>query len=76
MPEKEIKKIVLGIKNNEYVLPVIQREMVWDYEQIEQLFDSIMSGYPFGSMLFWNYTTNMRRSPAIIRNTIRPAKKN
>lgn len=37
---------MLGIKNNEYVLPVIQREMVWDYEQIEQLFDSIMSGYP------------------------------
>ena len=55
MPEKEIKKIVMGIKNNEYVLPLIQRELVWKYEQIEQLFDSIMSGYPFGSMLFWNY---------------------
>lgn len=58
MPEKEIKKIVMGIKNNEYVLPVIQRELVWDYEQIEQLFDSVMSGYPFGSMLFWNYEHN------------------
>lgn len=45
----------MGIKNNEYVLPVIQRELVWNYEQIEQLFDSVMSGYPFGSMLFWNY---------------------
>lgn len=50
-----INKVVMEISRNKYVLPVIQREMVWTPEQIENLFDSIMSGYPIGSMLFWSY---------------------
>ena len=50
-----INKVVMEISKNKYVLPVIQREMVWTPEQIENLFDSIMSGYPIGSMLFWSY---------------------
>lgn len=41
------------IQTNEYVLPAIQREFVWDSEQIERLFDSLMQGYPFGTFLFW-----------------------
>jgi len=35
------------------VLPDIQREFVWDRDQIRLLFDSIMRGYPFGSLLIW-----------------------
>lgn len=53
-----IYKMVMGISKNEYVLPIIQRELVWSTEQIENLFDSIMSDYPIGSMLFWNYVYN------------------
>lgn len=53
-----IKEAVLAIDAREYLLPVIQREMVWDAEKIEKLFDSIMSGYPFGSLLFWKYKVN------------------
>ncbi len=38
-------------------LPDIQREYVWlknaDEKKIEQLFDSILRGYPIGSFLFW-----------------------
>ncbi len=38
-------------------LPNIQREYVWlkkaDEKKIEQLFDSILRGYPIGSFLFW-----------------------
>ena len=41
------------IQTNEYVLPAIQREFVWWPEQIENLFDSLMQGYPFGTFLFW-----------------------
>lgn len=36
-----------------YLLPAIQREFVWSTRQIEQLFDSILRGYPIGSFLFW-----------------------
>ena len=51
----KIRDVVLGISNNQYLLPVIQREVVWNCEQIENLFDSILSGYPINSMLFWKY---------------------
>ena len=50
-----IKNAVMGISDNKFLLPAIQRELVWDHEQIEKLFDSVLSGYPFGSMLFWRY---------------------
>ena len=50
-----IKNAVMNISSNKYLLPAIQRELVWNPEQIEKLFDSVLSGYPFGSMLFWLY---------------------
>ncbi|MDN3451658.1 DUF262 domain-containing protein [Planococcus sp. APC 3906] len=49
-----IKKAVDNIHKNKYLLPAIQREFVWDTDQIERLFDSLMQGYPVGSFLFWN----------------------
>jgi len=48
-----IKKVVEGIQSNEYILPAIQREFVWDIEQIEKFFDSLMKEYPIGIFLFW-----------------------
>ena len=42
-----------NIKDYRYVLPDIQREYVWKMEQIEQLFDSLLSDYPIGTFLFW-----------------------
>lgn len=41
------------ISHKKYLLPMIQREYVWDDEQIIKLFDSLMRGYPIGSFLFW-----------------------
>jgi len=48
-----IAEVIQGMERNGYVLPAIQREFVWDGEQIEKLFDSLMRGYPIGSFLFW-----------------------
>lgn len=48
-----IAQAIEKIKNNEYLLPAFQREFVWKPEQIENLFNSIMKGYPISSMLFW-----------------------
>jgi len=45
--------LLQGVHNSEYVLPAIQREFVWDTDQICALFDSLMRGYPIGSFLFW-----------------------
>lgn len=49
-----IKEVVDDIHKRKYFLPAIQRELVWDTEQIERLFDSIMRDYPIGSFLFWH----------------------
>ncbi|GAA9650169.1 DUF262 domain-containing protein [Helicobacter pylori] len=50
-------KNVVDELNVRYFLPDIQREYVWlkkaDEKKIEQLFDSILRGYPIGSFLFW-----------------------
>ncbi|WP_033790451.1 DUF262 domain-containing protein [Helicobacter pylori] len=54
--DKSIKNVIDEL-NVRYFLPDIQREYVWlkkaDEKKIEQLFDSILRGYPIGSFLFW-----------------------
>ena len=41
------------IERHEIVLPAIQREFVWQQEQISRFFDSLMQDYPFGTFLYW-----------------------
>ncbi|MDR2868857.1 MAG: DUF262 domain-containing protein [Deferribacteraceae bacterium] len=48
-----IHQAIDRIRKKEYLLPAFQREFVWKPWQIEQLFDSLMQGYPISSMLFW-----------------------
>jgi uncharacterized protein with ParB-like and HNH nuclease domain len=48
-----IKTAIDSIKRQRYVLPSIQREFVWDTDQIETLFDSLMRDYPISTFLFW-----------------------
>ncbi|MGL2795839.1 DUF262 domain-containing protein [Helicobacter pylori] len=54
--DNSIKNVVDEL-NVRYFLLDIQREYVWlkkaDEKKIEQLFDSILRGYPVGSFLFW-----------------------
>ena len=45
----------------QYVLPAIQREFVWRPEQVCQLFDSLLRGYPIGAFLFWNVAEERSR---------------
>ncbi len=48
-----IKEVIANINKKKFLLPAIQREFVWDVDQIVSLFDSLMRGYPIGSFLFW-----------------------
>lgn len=50
---KTISQILEAIARHDYVLPAIQRELVWQPEQICRFFDSLLQGYPFGTFLFW-----------------------
>jgi len=49
-----IKETIESLHRKRYLLPAIQREFVWDPEQIIRLFDSLMRGYTISSFLFWN----------------------
>ena len=48
-----IENALDSIASHEYVLPAIQREFVWQPEQVCNLFDSLMQGYPFGEFMLW-----------------------
>jgi len=39
--------------NDSIFLPAIQREFVWDTDQIIRLFDSVLRDYPIGAFLLW-----------------------
>lgn len=49
-----VREAVENVSQHKYLLPAIQRELVWDTSQIERLFDSLMRDYPIGSFLFWH----------------------
>lgn len=42
-------------------LPNIQRSFVWDVNQIERLFDSIMRQYPISTLLIWKTKSEIKR---------------
>ena len=48
-----IKEALDSIASHEYVLPAIQREFVWQPEQVANLFDSLLQSYPFGEFMLW-----------------------
>jgi uncharacterized protein with ParB-like and HNH nuclease domain len=49
-----IREAIEKIVSKDYLLPAIQRKFVWDSEQIEILFDSIMQDYPINSFMLWD----------------------
>lgn len=55
---KTIKEVIKYIDERKYLLPSIQREFVWNTDQIERLFDSIMQEYPINAFLFWEVHRN------------------
>ena len=57
-----VAEAVDKIHRKNFLLPAIQREFVWDVDQITQLFDSLMKGYHIGSFLFWEVEAESARA--------------
>lgn len=53
-PDREyLRAIVNHIASVKYAVPIFQRDFVWSRGQVLNLFDSILKGYPIGSILLW-----------------------
>lgn len=48
-----IRDVLSAYEEGGIILPAIQRNYVWQEDQILALFDSLMKGYPVGTFLFW-----------------------
>lgn len=57
-----IKQAIDRIRNKSFLLPAFQREYVWSSMQVENLFDSLMKGYPISSMLLWKVSGDAKQS--------------
>lgn len=49
--DMSIANVLNQIRNDEIVLPAIQRDFVWSEERTAKLLDSVMRGYPIGIVL-------------------------
>jgi Protein of unknown function DUF262 len=56
-----VEDMLSGIHHKKYLLPAIQREFVWDADQVRRLVDSLMRGYPIGSFLVWKVEPDTAR---------------
>ena len=48
---KTVSEVVTKITDSQYVLPVIQRRLVWTEDKMELLFDTLMKGNSFGGIM-------------------------
>lgn len=53
-----VKDALENIKSTKYVIPAFQRHFVWNFAQIEKLWDSILLDYPISTFLFWKINEN------------------
>ena len=53
-----IQTFLDDLKNLKYQIPTFQREIVWDENNVKELWDSIYNFYPLGSILIWK--TNIK----------------
>ena len=48
---KTVAEVISKISDNHFVLPVIQRRLVWDEEKMVLLFDTLLKGNSFGGIM-------------------------
>lgn len=48
---EQIREVIIKIRDGEFVLPVIQRRLVWKEEAMTNLFNSVLKGHSFGAII-------------------------
>ena len=57
---RSLFRLLEEIDAHQLLLPHIQRPFVWEREQMERLFDSLMRDYPIQTFLFWRTEEEIR----------------
>lgn len=55
-----ISNIINDTKSGRIKIPQFQRQFVWSVESSAKLMDSILKGYPVGSLIFWKTKEHLR----------------
>ena len=70
-PEREyLREIIKKMENGLYVIPAFQRDFVWLQRQIIDLFDSIIKGYPIGTLILWKPSGESYRIKNVVNDNI------
>lgn len=64
-----LRQIFAKIDNGNFAVPVFQRDFVWSRTQIKELFDSIIKGYPIGSLVLWK-SKDIKKAKNILTDKI------
>lgn len=60
MDQLSVREILDSVYRGQIRIPAFQRGFVWEPDRVAFLIDSIYKGYPFGSLLFWRTTEQLR----------------
>jgi len=50
-----VRKLIGKVQEGEIRVPAFQRPLRWGPDDVVKLFDSLLKGYPVGSLLFWRH---------------------
>ena len=67
-----VEKLVRSFEDGEIAIPEIQREYVWDDDQVKNLLDSIDNDYPCGSVILWEPG---KKDAKLVRDLIKPERR-
>jgi hypothetical protein len=57
---RTFKELLNDIEKGQIKIPQFQREFVWDLKKSANLMDSIIKGYPIGTLIFWKTKERLR----------------
>ena len=63
MPEPQsflITDLINDVKRGYIKIPQFQRDFIWSKEKAASLMDSILKGYPIGTMILWKTKETLR----------------
>src|ERR1039458_583698 len=64
-----VGQLMQSFRKGEIAVPEIQRDVVWDGDQVKELIDSIIREYPCGSLILWQ---PRMRDEKLLKEIIRP----